>query len=181
MPARKPAQALSASFEGSGTDCRPARGSAGGARALKGLCLLSLVACLMQCGCSPAATPTMQLEMLTPISECFPYYHVLVWNDLNGDGVQDPGEGPLAGVPVSLRRAGHPDQSFPGQTGPDGIADLHGIGDFGSHCDEIEIEVVVPEGFMYTSPTPAPADLVGLPPGSMLKFGLMPVKGSATP
>lgn len=189
MPARKSFEVLPTSTEGSGKDGYFAidraglssPGSGGGRKTLIRLCLLPLAALLIQSGCSPAATPTLQLELLTPVSECFPHYRVLVWDDVNGDGVLDLGEAPLVGVPVNLRRVGHPNQTFPGQTGPDGIADLNGIGDFGRYCDEIEIEVIVPEGFQHTAPTPAPADLIGLPPGAMLKFGLMPAEGTAAP
>jgi len=131
--------------------------------------------------CSPAATPTLKLEVPTPISECFPYFRVLVWNDANGDAVFDPGEAPLAGIPVNLKRIGLPGQSFHSLTGPDGIADLYGSGDFGKPCDEIEIEVIVPEGFMHASPTPLPADLVGLPSGATLRFGLAPAVETLAP
>lgn len=94
-----------------------------------------------------------------------------MWADTNGDGIQDPEEEPLKGVPAAIVPTGST-RSFIGQTGQDGLADINGIGDFGRFCDELEAEITVPDG--YEPSTPVRIDLAGLPPADSLMFGLIP-------
>ena len=128
--------------------------------------------------CRPASTPA---PTLTPnlISECFLHRTAQVWIDEDIDGVPDHDEPPLPGVSVTIFPIGRPNRTFYAQTGPNGIADINGIGDFGRYCDELEAEVTIPTG--YTPSTPARLNLTGVPPTDTLWFGLVALTPTPTP
>jgi len=133
---------------------------------------------LLLTACSPAIVPT---PTPTPpmISECFPHRSVLVWYDTNGDAIPDAGEPLAADVSVTMYSASQPSRSFIGQTGPDGRAEVYGIGEFGRTCDELMIEITVPRD--YTAPTPGPINLAGFPVDEIVKFSLVPPNPTAAP
>lgn len=62
-------------------------------------------------------------------------------------------------------------RAFVGQTGEDGIVTLHGIGDFGPQCDQLEVSIFVPSDYLPTTPTTI--SLVGVPSSEILYFGLI--------
>ncbi len=129
---------------------------------------LILSACLLA-ACGPQATPPLFGN--GPISECFPSHKAQVWEDVNGNGLFDEGEKPLAGIAVTMYPIPRRSRSFPTNTDGSGIAALHGIGDFGPKCDQLEVEVSVPHTYLPTTPTLV--SLVGLPGGQTLNFGLI--------
>lgn len=133
---------------------------------------------LILTACSPAIVPT---STPTPpmIFECFPHRSVLVWYDTNGDAIPDAGEPLAAGVSVAMYSASQPSQSFIAQTGPDGRAEVYGIGDFGRYCDDLVIEITVPRD--YTAPPPGPAYLAGRPQDELVVFPLVQPVSTAAP
>ncbi len=74
-----------------------------------------------------------------------------VWLDLDGDGVQDPGEPGIAGVTVNLNGPGGPQSAT---TNADGLYLFTGLA-AGEHA----VEVVGPAGFTATTPTGVEHDL----------------------
>lgn len=128
--------------------------------------------------CGPVSTPTP-----TPFHELF-YDCVLdrkafVWADEDGDAIYDPEESPLQGIWVIIYPEGKIRPSFNDQTGPDGIAEITGFGDFGRGCDQLEVKVEVPSGFEPSTPTRF--ILTGLPRSDTLQFGLIPSMPTPTP
>lgn len=134
------------------------------------LVLLGILSAYLVSACS-AARDSLGRTILGPISECFPSRTVLVWQDSNGDGRVDDGELPLAGIAVTMYPLPRSHRSFPGQTGEDGRVILHGIGDFGARCDELEVAVDVPHQYLPTTPTTI--SLVGVPSDQLVYFGLV--------
>ncbi len=130
---------------------------------MKRLTFLAMV-CFGLAACSVIPTPEQ-------ISECFLRREVFVWADADGDGNFDQGEEPLNGVSAVITPVGST-RSFSGRTDQDGYAEINGIGDFGRFCDELALEITIPEG--YEPSTPARLSLAGLPPGDPLIFGLVP-------
>lgn len=125
---------------------------------------LSVLAFILS-ACNAPISPSV------PISECFPSRTAQVWEDVNGNGILDEGEKPLKGVAVTLYPAGQTNRSFPTQTDDEGIAVLHGIGDFGPKCDELEVVASVPNNYLPTTPTNI--NLTGLPSSQVLFFGFV--------
>lgn len=122
-----------------------------------------LVFLLMLSACNAPLPP------IVPISECFPSRTAQAWEDVNENGVFDEGEKPLKGVAVTMYPAGQTSRSFPAQTNDEGIAALHGIGDFGPKCDELEVVASAPNNYLATTPTSI--NLAGLPSSQVLYFG----------
>ena len=99
----------------------------------------------------PGARPTP-----TPVvmSDCFESFKVAAWEDLNGDGVWDASEPPLAGVEFHLKGI------FAEQFGPDPDPSK-GVGWFSiliwspGNCikQEYTISAVPPESYKPTTPT----------------------------
>jgi hypothetical protein len=133
---------------------------------------------LLLSACAPAVTPA---PTQTPviISECFPHRRVQVWYDTNGDRIRNADEPAAAGVSVAMYSPGSPGRAFLAQTGPEGLADLYGIGDFGRYCDDLMIEITAPRE--YAAPTPAPVDLSGFPADQIVEFPLVPLNPTASP
>jgi hypothetical protein len=75
-----------------------------------------------------------------------------VWNDLNRNGIQDPGEPGLSGVTVNLLR---PDATFITTNTTDGVGEyyfpLTGTGE-GGFNETFLIEFILPAGFEFTVP-----------------------------
>lgn len=128
---------------------------------------------LAACGASAQPTPQLPSGYGSPISECFPARNAAVWEDSNGDGRQDEGERPLAGIPVAMYHAGTLDGSnlSSGVTDAEGGVTLHGIGDLGVKCDELDIAVNVPSDYLPTTPTTV--SLIGQPYDYIARFGLI--------
>jgi hypothetical protein len=113
-----------------------------------------------------------------PISECFPSRTAQVWEDVNENGIFDEGEKPLKGIAVTMYPAGQTSRSFPAQTDDEGVAVLHGIGDFGPKCDELEVVASAPNNYLPTTPTNI--NLTGLPSSQVLYFGFVSQNPTAT-
>jgi hypothetical protein len=127
--------------------------------------LLALSAVMLSaCGASPP-------PFGDTISECFPSRTAQVWEDVNGNGLFDEGEEPLAGVAVTMYPLPRDNRSFPTQTDEDGMAKLNGIGDFGPQCDELAAAVSVPSDYLPTTPTEI--KLAGISSSEVLYFGLI--------
>lgn len=128
---------------------------------------------LAACGASSQPTPILPSGYGSPISECFPARDAVVWEDSNGDGKQDERERPLAGIPVAMYHAGTRDNAnlSSGVTDAQGAITLHGIGDLGEKCDELDIAVDVPSDYLPTTPTTV--SLIGQPYDYIARFGLI--------
>lgn len=130
---------------------------------------------LSSCAPTPAPSPTSLPQV---ISECFLNRQAQVWNDTDMDGIFDPDEIPLSSIEVFIRAADQPNQFFQAKTTANGVAILNGIGDFGTHCDELTAEVSVPAG--YTATTPPTIELKGKNPDEILLFGMVASTPTAT-
>ena len=64
----------------------------------KMLVSLGLVVVLMGCTANPLTTPTPDLVL----ADCFVYFYLSAWVDVDGDGVWDEEEVPLPGIEFSI-------------------------------------------------------------------------------
>lgn len=84
------------------------------------------------------------------LADCFIYYHLTAWEDLNADGIQDDGEGPLAGVEFRIKGPyAHSIAGGKGITGPDGSTTIDIWTPGGCLEDEAyAIDAVPPTGYL---------------------------------
>ena len=115
-----------------------------------------IIIVLFVCACKTLATPLWGTPTPTPeiIADCFLSFKMAAWDDLNGDGVWDESEQPLAGVEFHLQGL------FAQQWGPD-PSPGNGEGWFSilvwspGNCmaQEYTISAVPPEAYEPTTPS----------------------------
>ncbi len=100
-------------------------------------------------GVTTALTPVSALSRFVRTTQVGTV-RTTVWNDLNADGVRDPGEGPLAGVTVELV-----DPATPGRAPLVAVTDADGnvVWD-GVPPGDYVVRIAAPGGMLLTTPAP---------------------------
>lgn len=113
-----------------------------------------LATALILSGCASLIsqpTPTPEPVM----ADCFIYFHLTAWEDLNANGIQDDGEGPLEGVEFTVNGPyAYSISHGKGSTDADGYVSIDTWSpDDCPETDEFEINAIPPTGYAL------PADL----------------------
>jgi hypothetical protein len=75
-----------------------------------------------------------------------------VWEDINGNGRQDANEPPMGGVAVLIVYSSSGRLWYRATTGAQGTIDEFGVG---IRCGELDMHLVVPDGYRPTTPVVA--------------------------